>query len=98
MALRCIIPPRHLSQLNTWVKPLIISTLIFEKKIVEGYLYKYHMKYISRTAKFLPTWRLIPKWARTLLSLIYFSWDIYGDLLHIFFQTSKLIFDTLLWT
>ena len=32
-----------------------ISTLIFEKKIVEGGLYKFHMKNISRTAKFLPT-------------------------------------------
>jgi hypothetical protein len=32
-----------------------ISTLIFEKKIVEGEgLYKYPMKNISRTAKFLP--------------------------------------------
>jgi hypothetical protein len=35
-----------------------ISTLIFEKKIVEGDLYKYPMKNISRTAKFLPTWGL----------------------------------------
>ena len=32
-----------------------ISTLIFEKKNVEGGLYKYPMKNISRTAKFLPT-------------------------------------------
>jgi hypothetical protein len=32
-----------------------ISILIFEKKIVEGDLYKYTMKNISRTAKFLPT-------------------------------------------
>ena len=32
-----------------------ISTLIFEKKIVEGGLYKYPMKNISRTAKFLPS-------------------------------------------
>jgi hypothetical protein len=31
-----------------------ISTLIFEKKNVEGDLYKYPMKNISRTAKFLP--------------------------------------------
>ena len=31
-----------------------ISTLIFEKKNVEGGLYKYPMKNISRTAKFLP--------------------------------------------
>jgi hypothetical protein len=35
-----------------------ISTLIFEKKIVEGGLYEYHMENISRTAKFLPTWSL----------------------------------------
>jgi hypothetical protein len=32
-----------------------ISTLIFVKKIVEGGLYKYPMKNISRKAKFLPT-------------------------------------------
>ena len=31
-----------------------ISTLIFEKNIVKGGLYKYHIKNISRTAKFLP--------------------------------------------
>ena len=32
-----------------------ISILIFENKIVEGGLYKYRMKYLSRTAKFLHT-------------------------------------------
>jgi hypothetical protein len=32
-----------------------ISTLIFEKNIVKGDLYKYPIKNISRTAKFLPT-------------------------------------------
>jgi hypothetical protein len=32
-----------------------ISLFIFEKKIVEGGLYKYPMKNISRTAKFFPT-------------------------------------------
>ena len=32
-----------------------ISTLIFEKKNVEGGVYKYPMKNISRTAKFLPS-------------------------------------------
>jgi hypothetical protein len=32
-----------------------INFLIFENKIVEGDLYKYPMKNISRTAKFLPT-------------------------------------------
>jgi hypothetical protein len=36
-----------------------ISTLIFENKMVEGDLYKYPMKNISRRAKFLPTWDLI---------------------------------------
>jgi len=35
-----------------------ISTLMFEKIIVEGDLYKYPMKNISRKAKFLPTWDL----------------------------------------
>jgi hypothetical protein len=32
-----------------------ISTLIFEKNIVERGHYKYPMKNISRTSKFLPT-------------------------------------------
>ena len=32
-----------------------ISILIFEKKVVEGGLYKYPIKNISMTAKFLPT-------------------------------------------
>jgi len=36
-----------------------ISTLIFEKKCGGLDLYKYPMKNISRTAKFLPTWDLI---------------------------------------
>ena len=31
-----------------------LSTLIFEKKMWRGGLYKYPMKNISRTAKFLP--------------------------------------------
>ena len=35
-----------------------ISTLIFEKIIVQEDLYKYPIKNISRTAKFLPTWGL----------------------------------------
>jgi hypothetical protein len=35
-----------------------ISNLIFENKIVDGVLYKYRMKNISRTVKFLPTWGL----------------------------------------
>ena len=35
-----------------------ISTLIFEKKIMEGGRYKYPMKNILRTAKFLTTWGL----------------------------------------
>jgi hypothetical protein len=33
-----------------------ISTLIFEFSFVEGGLYKYHMKIILKTAKYLPTW------------------------------------------
>jgi hypothetical protein len=38
------------------------------------------------------------KWSRTLPSLIYVSWDIYGEPpLHKKIQISKLIFDTLLW-
>ena len=36
-----------------------ISILIFENKIVEGGLYKYPIKNISRTAKFLPTFGLV---------------------------------------
>jgi hypothetical protein len=32
-----------------------ISTLIFEKEIVEGGFYEYPMRNISRTAKGLPT-------------------------------------------
>jgi hypothetical protein len=44
------------------------------------------------------TFDLNPKWARTLPSLIYFSWDIYRDLPpQSKIQISKLIFDTLLW-
>jgi hypothetical protein len=46
------------------------------------------------------TFDLNPKWARTLPSLIYFSWDIYRDLpskKKKKNQISKLIFDTLLW-
>jgi hypothetical protein len=35
-----------------------ISTLIFEFFLRRGYLYKYPMKNILRTAKFLPTWGL----------------------------------------
>jgi hypothetical protein len=35
-----------------------ISTLIFEKIIVEDDLYEYPMKNISRTTNFLPTWGL----------------------------------------
>jgi hypothetical protein len=44
------------------------------------------------------TFDLISKWARTLLSLIYFSWDIYRDVLPLKkIQISKMISDTLLW-
>jgi hypothetical protein len=48
-----------------------ISTLMFENALKS-------VKHLGNTVN------LIPKWARTLLSLIYFSWDIYRDLLHIF--------------
>jgi hypothetical protein len=41
-----------------------ISTLIFEKKNVEGGLYKYPIKNISRTAKLLPTFGLVKGIAR----------------------------------
>jgi hypothetical protein len=45
------------------------------------------------------TFDLNPKWARTLPSLAYFSWDIYRDTpTQNNFKISKLIFDTLLWT
>ena len=37
-----------------------ISFFIFEKKLWKGGLYKYHMKNISRTAKFLPRWDNAP--------------------------------------
>ena len=43
-----------------------ISTLIFEKKNVEGGFYKYPMKNISRTAKFLPTFGQVKGIARIL--------------------------------
>jgi hypothetical protein len=45
------------------------------------------------------TFDLNPKWARTLPSLIYFSWDIDRDPPphKKYIQISKLIFDTLLW-
>jgi hypothetical protein len=78
-------PPRGFLHLKS-TAGCQISTLIFEKKIMEGALYKYPIKNILRTTKFLKsvkgpgnTFDLIPKWSRTLLSLIYFSWDIYRD-------------------
>jgi hypothetical protein len=43
------------------LKPTVgcqISTLIFEKQIMEGGLYKYPMKNILKTAKVLITWGL----------------------------------------
>jgi hypothetical protein len=44
------------------------------------------------------TFDINPKWARTLPSLIYFSWHIYTDPpLHTKIFISKLILDTLLW-
>jgi hypothetical protein len=71
-----------------------ISTLIFEKQLWRGGLYKYPMKNISRTAKFLHdpgnTFNVNPKWKRTLASLLYFSWDIYrGPTLHNLFSNIK---------
>jgi hypothetical protein len=36
-----------------------MSTLLFKENIVEGGLYKYYMKNILRTAKFLPTWSYV---------------------------------------
>jgi hypothetical protein len=41
-----------------------ISTLIFEKKMWRGGLYKYPMKNISRTAKFFPTFGKVKGIAR----------------------------------
>jgi hypothetical protein len=41
-----------------------ISTLIFENKNVEGGLYKYPIKNISRTEKFLPTFGQVKGIAR----------------------------------
>jgi hypothetical protein len=46
-----------------------ISTLIFEKKNVEGGLYKYPMKNISRTVKFLPTLNKLKVWPGSLTDL-----------------------------
>jgi hypothetical protein len=60
-------PPQGIVRLFNWLKCLggimhlkptagcQISTLIFEKILWRGNLYKYPMKNISRTAKFLPT-------------------------------------------
>ena len=41
-----------------------ISFLIFKKKLLRGGLYKYHIKNISRTAKFLPNFGLFKGIAR----------------------------------
>jgi hypothetical protein len=41
-----------------------ISVLIFEKKLSRGVLYKYPIKNISRTAKFLPTFGKVKGIAR----------------------------------
>jgi hypothetical protein len=39
-----------------------------------------------------------PSWARILLSLIYFSWDVHRNPSPtFFFHSSNLVFDTLLW-
>ena len=39
-----------------------ISTLIFEKNIVVGDLYKYPIQNISKTAKFLPSWGFVQRY------------------------------------
>jgi hypothetical protein len=65
-----------------------ISILIFENKLWRGGLYKYPMKNISRTAKFLPTFGQVKG----------IAWIIFIETPStIFFQISELIFDTLLW-
>ena len=69
-----------------------ISILIFEKQIVEGGLYKYPMKNISRTAKFLPTFGLVKGIARV------FNWlKCLGGIMHLKptagCQISTLIFE-----
>jgi hypothetical protein len=46
-----------------------ISTLIFEKKRWKGGLYKYPMKNISRTAKFLPAFGQVKGIVRVFNSL-----------------------------
>jgi hypothetical protein len=48
VGLRCRNPPRHCSQLTTWLILLIETP-------VEGVLYEYPMKNIFRKGKFLPT-------------------------------------------
>jgi hypothetical protein len=52
-------PPLKKNQISKLI--FEISTLIFEKNFMEGVLYKYPMKNILRTAKFLPTWGVIPR-------------------------------------
>jgi hypothetical protein len=56
VGLRCIIPPRHLSQLKTRAIPLTWPKV--------GGLYEYPIKNISRTAKFLPTFGYVKGIAR----------------------------------
>ena len=73
-----------------------ISTLIFECFFVEGGLYKYPMKNIWRTAKFLPTFDIDKGIARVL------NWlKSLGGFLHLKSTTgcqiSTLIFNFFLW-
>ena len=66
------------------------------KKIVEGDLYKYPIKNISRTAKFLPTFGQVKGIARV------FNWlKFLGGIMHLKptagFQISTLIFEKKMW-
>jgi hypothetical protein len=47
-------PTQALKSVKSATVGFQISTLIFEKQIMEGVLYKYTMKNILRMAKFLP--------------------------------------------
>ena len=73
-----------------------ISILIFEKKLWRGGLYKYPIKNISRTAKFLPTFGQVKGIARV------FNWlKCLGGIMHLKptagCQISILIFKKNLW-
>jgi hypothetical protein len=73
-----------------------ILILIFEKKLWKGGLYKYPIKNISRTAKFLPTFGYVKGIARI------FNWlKCLGGIMHLKptaeCQISILIFEKKLW-